>query len=299
MKKFNYNLLSDPSFFIDGCNKHHAFFIHYKNAKEENNKKSSFYKSLNGLWKFHYAKNLKETIKGFESLKYSCDDWDNIKVPCNIELAGYGNPQYVNKQYPWEGKENIKPGEIPEHFNPVGSYVKYVEINNLKNKHFLVLEGVESAVVLYINGEYVGYHEDSFTTAEFEISKYLRKGKNKIALQVFKYSSGSWLEDQDFIRLFGIFRDVYLYSVPNIYIEDYNIRTDLDKIYENAKINAELILSDKAKVKASLYYKNQLIETLEGYDKFSFEIKNPKLWSAEKPYLYDLIFEVYDNKNNL
>ena len=298
MKKFNYNLVADPSFFIDGCTDHHSFFIRYKNAKEESKKKSSFYQSLNGIWKFHYAKNIKETIKGFESLNYSCEKWDNIKVPCNIELAGYGNPQYVNKQYPWEGKENIVPGQIPSHFNPVGSYVREIDIKNTKEKHFLVLEGVESAVVVYVNGEYVGYHEDSFTTAEFDISSYLKKGKNKLALQVFKYSSGAWLEDQDFIRLFGIFRDVYLYTVPSTYIEDYNIRTSLDKEYKNAKVSVDIKLNGSGYVKTYLYDKKRLIAKSDSLD-ILFSVKNAKLWSSEKPYLYDLVFEVYDRKNNL
>jgi len=299
MKKFNYNLVADPSFFIDGCNEHHSFHIHYKNSKEELNKKSSFYQSLNGTWKFHYAKNYNEVIKGFEALNYSCDNWDNIKVPCNIELAGYGHPQYVNKQYPWEGKEDIKPGQVPKHFNPVGSYVKYIEIDNLKEKHFLVLEGVESAVVVYINGNYVGYHEDSFTTAEFDISYYLKKGKNKIALQVFKYSSGSWLEDQDFIRLFGIFRDVYIYTIPNVHIKDIDIRTTLDNDYKNSIVNINLKVEGRGLIKTSLYDKKRLIASSNDLDAITLKVKNPKLWSSENPYLYDLVFEVYDLKNNL
>lgn len=299
MKKFKYSLAADPGFFIDGCTKHHSFHVHYKNEKEEKKKKSSFYQSLNGVWKFHYARNYKETIQGFESLNYSCDKWDNIKVPCNIELAGYGNPHYVNKQYPWEGKENIKPGQIPEQFNPIGSYVKYVNINNTKEKHFLVFEGVESAVVVYINGVYVGYHEDSFSTAEFDISSYLRKGKNKIALQVFKYSSGSWLEDQDFISLFGIFRDVYMYTVPSIHIEDIDIKTDIDKQYRKAQVNVNLRVAGKGIVCATLFDKNKKIDSVSGIDSFSLSIDSPKLWSSEKPYLYDLVFEVYDTKHNL
>ena len=299
MSKFDYQLVSNPSFFIDGCCKHHCFFIHYKNEKEEIKKKSSFYQSLNGTWKFHYAKNYKETIKGFEALNYSCAKWDNIKVPCNIELAGYGDPQYVNKQYPWEGKEDIKPGQIPEHFNPVGSYVKEIEINNIKEKHFLVFEGVESALVVYINGKYVGYHEDSFTTAEFDISTYLRKGKNKIALQVFKYSSGSWLEDQDFIRLFGIFRDVYIYTIPSVHIQDIDIRTSLSDDYKKAEVNVNLKVCGNGHIKASLYDKQRLLAQNDNTDCFTFEVNNPKLWSSEKPYLYDLVFEVYDTKDNL
>ena len=298
MKKFNYQLVADPSFFIDGCNKHHSFFIHYKNKKEALNNKSSFYQSLNGTWKFHYAKNNKETIKGFESLNYSCANWDNIKVPSHIELEGYTSPQYVNKQYPWEGKEDIVPGQIPSNYNPIGSYVKEFEVKNIKEKHFLVLEGVESAVVVYVNGEYVGYHEDTFTTAEFEITNYLRKGKNKLALKVFKYSSGSWLEDQDFIRLFGIFRDVYLYTVPSSYIEDYNINTSLDKSYKNARISVDIKLNGSGHVKTYLYDKKKLIAKTDSLDSI-LNVKNPKLWSSEKPYLYDLIFEVYDKKNNL
>lgn len=299
MKRFNYQLVKDPSYFRDGCTEHHAFFTHYKNAKEESKKHSSYYQSLNGTWKFHYANHYRDTIKGFETLGYSCDDWDTIIVPCNIELAGFLNPQYVNIQYPWEGKENIKPGEIPEHFNPVGSYVKYVQIDHPKGKHYLVLEGVESAAVVYVNGQYVGYHEDSFTTAEFDVSDYLKKGKNKIALQVFKYSSGSWLEDQDFIRIFGIHRDVYLYTVPTCHIQDYVVKTTLDSNYKNATVDVRLKIYGKGTVKTSLYDKKRLVASSEDNDSIQLKVKNPKLWSAEKPYLYDLVFEVYDRNHHL
>ena len=300
MKKFNYKKVADPTYFIDGCNRHHCFHIHYRNKKEAQNNKSSFYYSLNGKWKFHYAKKYSDTIKGFESLKYSCDKWDDIIVPANIELQGYGDPQYVNKQYPWEGIEDIGPGQVPVEFNPVGSYVRYIEIKDPKKDYYLVFEGVESAMALWVNGQYVGYHEDSFTTAEFALSKYLRKGKNKIALQVFKYSSGSWCEDQDFIRLFGIFRDVYLYTVPSVHLEDYKIITDLDKEFTKAKVEISLMFKGDGFVKAYLYDGKRLIDSKvsETQEKIVLSVNKPKLWSSEKPYLYDLEFEIFDKKNN-
>ena len=154
------------------------------------------YTSLNGLWKFHYAKNYRCTIKGFEKEEYNCSSWDDIRVPAHIQMEGYDVPQYANVQYPWEGKEKISPGEIPEEFNPVASYVKYFEVpDNMKGKPvFISFQGAESGLALWLNGVFIGYSEDSFTPSEFELTSYLNQGVNKLAVQVFKWTSSSWCE---------------------------------------------------------------------------------------------------------
>ena len=132
---------------------------------------------------------------------YCCKVWGDIRVPAHIQMEGYDKPQYANVQYPWEGREEVKPGEIPEEFNPVASYVKYFEVpSSMKGKKiFVSFQGAESGLALWLNGKFVGYSEDSFTPSEFELTPYLKEGENKLAAQVFKWTSGSWCEDQDFL----------------------------------------------------------------------------------------------------
>lgn len=134
-----------------------------------------------------------------------------------MELQGYGKPQYVNTIYPWEGQEHLRPPFISEKDNPVGSYVRYFDLNDApKNKRvFISFQGVETAMYVWLNGEFIGYSEDSFTPSEFELTPYIREKNNKLAVAVFKRSSASWLEDQDFWRFSGIFRDVFLYAAPS------------------------------------------------------------------------------------
>ena len=304
MNKFNYKNVANPSYVQDGCVIPHSYHMHYRNHKEEQLKSSSFYYTLNGLWKFHYARNYNETIPNFYALNYDCESWGDIRVPAHIQMEGFDIPQYVNKQYPWEGVEEIRPTQIPEDFNPIGSYVNYITVDSLDERIFLVLEGVESAMALWVNGEFVGYHEDSFTTAEFEITKSLVVGDNKIAIQVFKFSSGSWCEDQDFYRFSGIFRDVYLYTVPKTHIEDLSIKAIPNKDNTEAEVFVKIKVNGRGKIKASLYDKEKLLQSKSvqikrNYYECSCVIKNPRLWSAEEPNLYDIVFEVYDAKCNL
>ena len=186
--------------------------------------------SLNGTWKFSYAKNPEQRVKEF----YRCDfyekGFDEIQVPGHIQLQGYGQCQYVNMMYPWDGKETVVAPGIPKKENPVGSYVTYFEVEDrLKDTElYLSLQGVEAACYVWINGEFVGYSEDSFTPAEFLISPYVKEGKNKLAIEVYRFCSGSWLEDQDFWRFSGIFRDVFLYGVPKLHIQDMKILAEYD-----------------------------------------------------------------------
>lgn len=141
-------------------------------------------------------------------------------------MEGYDIPQYANIQYPWDGREEVQPGEIPQRFNPVASYVKYFELpESMQGKPVHIeFEGVESGMALWLNGSYVGYTEDSFSAHAFDLTPYLQPGVNKLAVQVFKWTSSSWCEDQDFFRFSGIFRSVWLYAIPTVHLEDVSVK---------------------------------------------------------------------------
>lgn len=223
---FDYEKIKNPGFFKENCLPLHSDHLYFRNEQELLLEESSFFYSLRGLWKFHYAKNYASCIPGFEKREYPCLGWDEIHVPAHIQMEGYDVPQYANVQYPWEGREDIRPGQIPEFFNPVASYVKYFTVpKHMEGEPLCIaFEGVESAFALWLNGEYIGYHSDSFTTAEFDLTKSLLPGENKLAVQVFKWSAGSWCEDQDFFRFSGIYRDVYLFTRPGVHVEDLRLQ---------------------------------------------------------------------------
>ena len=172
MRKFDYERLKDPQYFRDGRLDAHSDHRYYASAADMDAGYMEFRKSLNGLWKFHYAKNYGMTIKGFESPEYSCDSWEDIRVPAHIQMEGYDAPQYANTQYPWEGHDQILPGEIPAYHNPVASYVRYFTVpENMKGRRlFISFQGAESGLALWLNGTFIGYSEDSFTPSEFELT---------------------------------------------------------------------------------------------------------------------------------
>ena len=269
-------------------------------------KQSSLIKSLNGIWKFSYALNIHSAIDGFEKDTYDCKCWADIRVPAHIQMEGYDIPQYVNTQYPWDGREEIAPGEIPERFNPVASYVKYFEVpESMRGKEIrIAFEGVESGMALWLNGLYVGYSEDSFTSSEFNLTPYLREGENKLAVQVFKWTSSSWCEDQDFFRFSGIYRDVYLYAVPSVHVEDLCVRTLFEgEDWDKARLSVRGRISGNGTVRIRLRDKDKVLweEERPGTSSMEFttEIDSPKLWSAEEPYLYELEMEMLDKTGSL
>ena len=305
MKSFNYSMVKDPTYFKDGRIEAHSDHICYRNEMEAAEKETSFRHSLNGIWKFHYARNYGSTVQGFENTDYSCRDWDDIRVPAHIQMEGYDAPQYANVQYPWEGHEDIHPGEIPEHFNPVASYVKYFEVpETMQGKRlFISFQGAESGIVLWLNGQFVGYSEDSFTPSEFELTEYVKEGENKLAAQVFKWTASSWCEDQDFFRFSGIYRDVYLYTVPEVHVYDLQIRAIPTEDLTEAVLEIRTNTWGKGKAKIVLTKSGTEVfneeKPLDGEEIYSWTIKNPVLWSAEDPQLYDLTIEVYDEAGNL
>ena len=306
MKIFDYGKVKDPQYFRDGnwvspCSDH----LYYASEGEWMDGCSSFTESLNGLWKFHYAKNYESVIPGFEKEDYSCEGWDNIRVPAHIQMEGFDSPQYTNTQYPWEGREDIRPGEIPEYFNPVASYVKYFTVpERMKGKRlFISFQGAESALALWMNGTYVGYRADSFTPSDFELTPYVKEGKNKLAVQVFKWTGGSWCEDQDFYRFSGLYRDVFLYTVPEVHIRDLKIRALPDETLKQAVLEASCQTWGEGSASFTLSYKGELCmedtKDLTGEDTFTWEIQKPHLWSAEDPALYDLTIRVYGKDGEL
>ena len=226
MAAFDFAKVKDPTFFKENVLNAHAGFRTYASREEYRTGSSSLAMKLDGIWKFAYAKNYTSAIPGFEKTDYDCSGWDDIHVPAHIQMEGYDIPQYANIQYPWDGREEVQPGEIPQWFNPVASYVKYFELpESMQGKPVHIeFEGVESGMALWLNGSYVGYTEDSFSAHAFDLTSYLQPGVNKLAVQVFKWTSSSWCEDQDFFRFSGIYRDVYLYTVPDTHAYDLQIR---------------------------------------------------------------------------
>jgi len=319
MNTFDYGKVKDPQYFCDGrlmAHSDHRFFASEQDAEAGF---ESFKESLNGLWKFHYARNYEAAVPGFEKEDYCCRSWDDIHVPAHIQMEGYDVPQYANVQYPWEGHDEIHPGEIPEYFNPVASYVKYFTVpERMKGERlFISFQGAESGLALWLNGRFVGYSEDSFTPSEFELTEYVKDGENKLAAQVFKWTSSSWCEDQDFYRFSGIFRDVYLYTTPKVHVRDLKVETLLSDDYGEGTLLVTLDIADGREsadragyVGFSLYgpgggFGREGLEDdlcvlmekdvlAEGENKYSFSLREPKLWSAEVPDLYRLLIQVYD-----
>lgn len=305
--KFDYGKIKDTAFFAQNRVKAHSDHHYYKNHRELAEKNESFRQKLNGLWKFQYARNLAEAPAGFEAEDFDCKGWEDIRVPAHIQMEGYDKPQYVNVQYPWDGHEAIEPGEIPTQFNPVASYVKYFTVpENMQGKRlFVSFQGVESGFALWCNGSYVGYSEDTFTPSEFELTSYLKEGENKLAVQVFKWTSGSWCEDQDFFRFSGIFRDVYLYSIPDTHVSDIRIKTILNDTYDRG--NLEIVLEAIGNGKVELILTRQgeeaartEVEIKDGQSTVvELTIEQPALWSAEQPNLYNLMIQVTDDQEQL
>lgn len=304
----DFSKLADPEFFsenkLPGHSDHTTLFT----------EKTGEVISLDGLWKFKYSKNPDEVSGGFYAEGYDTSGWDDIRVPAHIQMEGYDKPQYVNLQYPFDGREECEPGEVPMNFNPVGSYVKSLELDEVSKKDTFIIsfEGVESAFALWVNGEYVGYSEGSFLPAEFDVTSFVKKGVNKIAAAVFKWSASSWAEDQDFFRFSGIFRSVKLYRYKAPYVIDLKTVCTLNSNLKKGKVQISALTggdlstkleivkigrSDEAMPSESFpaYWKadalgeviySEKVKFSKGENKFEVPVENPLLWSAEEPNLY-------------
>ncbi len=310
MGTFDYGKIKDPQFFAENKMEAHSAHGFYRNEQELKDERSGFCFSLNGFWKFHYAPNLKMAPEGFEREDYDLTGWRDIRVPAHIQMEGYGVPAYVNTQWPWDGYAQIKPGEIPEEWNPVGSYANYFDLPEGFDpaRTYISFQGVESAFALWLNGHYVGYASDSFTPSDFDLSPYIRAKENKLAVQVFRFSAGSWCEDQDFFRFSGIFRDVFLYTTSEKHIFDIRIETVLEDDFQNAVLKAMIRSTAKAKARIALYApgndgKGEMIYAgqvkLELNTELSVPVRSVRLWSAEDPALYTLLIEVLKENGDI
>jgi len=304
---FNYEKIKDPRFFRENRLDSRSDHNYYRSEAEAAARESSFLYPLNDLWKFSYAKQINLAPKGFEQPDYDCKSWDDIAVPGHIQLQGYDIPQYVNVQYPWDGHEEIQPGEMPAEFNPVASYVKYFELPDTwrGEEVYISFQGVESGFALWLNGHYVGYGLDGFTPSEFALTPYIKDGENKLAVQVFKFTAGSWIEDQDFFRFSGIFRDVFLFTVPHIHVWDLKVETQLNEDCTDAMlcITTQFSGGITGALEASLLHDGKQVfstsTSITCDTQLNFPVASPLLWSAEKPNLYELELKVRDSEGIL
>lgn len=306
--------VQDPLFYQENRLPAHSDHLVYRDLQEAYCGKSSLVHSLNGSWKFHYAKNSQEHTYGFEKVNYNCRNWDNILVPGHIQLQGYDRPQYTHLMYAWGGHETIHPGEIPQRKNGMLSYVNYFSFQPKEGSRLRIsFQGVESAFAVWLNGEYIGYSEDTFTPADFDVTEAVTAGENKLAVLVFQFSSGSWLEDQDFWRFCGIFRDVYLYEIPENHVFDLNVNTQLSEDFHQAFLTVKMKMDRMRKrpfkviMKLRERVQKQELAVSEDWiiqvqkdcneDFVNLEAKllNPVLWSAEEPALYELLLEILDS----
>jgi len=299
-------------------------FATIEEAKAVDRLASSRYYSLNGIWKFHWSPVPGKAPENFYHATYDFSSWVDFPVPSNWELKGYGTAIYTNITYPFVP---VDPPYVPDDDNPVGCYVKEFDLPDSWNDMKITLHfgGVSSAYYVWLNGEFVGYSEDSHLPAEFDISSVVKPEKNRLAVKVYRWSDGSYLEDQDHWRLSGIHRDVFLSAAPDIHLTDFFIRTDLDESYRDAilmvrpKIHySDKELADRWRIGINLYdpLGNPVFENIEkglgglihinypqtGHIKFGFfeeKVVQPAKWSAEQPNLYTLVIYLKDNNGNI
>ena len=291
--------LSDPQTFA--INRLDAYSDHVAYPDLESARKAkgnAFRQSLNGSWQFKLAGKPGERPEGFHAEGFDATGWGTIEVPGYMQLQGYGANQYVNTQYPWDGVENLRPPQVPE-ANLIGSYRRTFAFRKLDTTGRVVLtfDGVETAFYVWLNGTFVGYSEDSFTPAHFDVTELMRDGENLLAVQVFQRSSASWIEDQDFWRLTGIFRDVWIEQQPKLHLKDLFVKTDLSDDFSSATLHLDMALLAQADgVVDVVLYDGAGFEVASMADlgvepkmDFCLSIDAPALWSAEAPTLYGLI----------
>ena len=295
----------------------HCYYLDYSDMKKE---KNPLLQSLNGQWEFAYSKNVMERPVDFYKETFDASGFDKIMVPGHIELAGYDKIRYINTMYPWEGKEyhrgaysmqatGAEEGMFSEaQYNPVGSYIKYFDLDkNMCGKRIhICFEGVEEAMYLWLNGQFIGYAEDSFTPSEFDLTPYIKEKGNVLAVQVHKMSTAAFLEDQDFFRFFGIFRNVTLKAIPDVHLEDVWFKPVLNQDNESGSVSVSMKVSatDSQNVTAGFILKdreeNILVEKslqlnkennhLEGT--ICVDLESVKLWDNHNPYLYHAYVEL-------
>ena len=297
----------------------HCYYLDYSDMKKE---KNPLLQSLNGQWEFAYSKNVMERPVDFYKETFDASGFDKIMVPGHIELAGYDKIRYINTMYPWEGKEyhrgaysmestGKEAGMFSEaEYNPVGSYIKRFDLNETmcgKRIH-ICFEGVEEAMYLWLNGQFVGYAEDSFTSSEFDLTPFIREKENVLAVQVHKMSTAAFLEDQDFFRFFGIFRNVTLKALPDAHMEDVWFQPVLNQDNSSGKVSVimKVTAPEKQNVDARFVLTDRegtvITEKclqLQGRDgiftgTIHTDVQNIKLWDNHSPYLYHACVELIE-----
>lgn len=296
---------------VFGINKeaaHATFFYEPKNSDE--------LILLNGEWDFHWVKQPSERPTDFYRTDYDTSAWDKIQVPSSWQLSGYDKPIYTNVIFPFRVRWPKIMGSQPKKYtsyefpNPVGSYRRTFELPSSWNGDKITLHfaGVESAMYVWVNGEKIGYSQDSFLPAEFDVTAFVHPGTNTLAVEVYRWCDGSYLEDQDFWRLSGIFRDVYVYRRPMLHLADYFFKTDLSADFKSAAVDLDLSLANSSdreqtatvsvafsRNRDKIFSSEKKVVLAAGEavkETLSFEVKNPELWDCEVPNLYDLLIEI-------
>lgn len=314
-----------------GINKEpaHATLMPYASLKEAltaNRYASTFSKSLNGMWKFNWVDWPQKRPVNFYKTDYDVSQWKEIKVPSNWQIEGYGTPYYSNYNYIFQKDFPKVMSTPPEKFtafherNPVGSYRRDFTVpENWKGRRILItFDGVDAGFFIWVNGKKVGYGVNSRNAAEFDLTKYLVPGKNTLAVEVYRFTTGSYLEDQDMWRLSGIFRNVTLWSTPQQHIRDYFIKTNLDKNYKDAQVIVTAKVKNYGKtvtkartIEATIYDGNDFVGAIgkkivpalkpgqEITVDVSFNVFNPKKWTAETPHLYTTVIDLKQGKNSI
>ena len=276
--------------------------------------------TLDGQWHFHWSPNPDERPIGFEQPSYDVSHWDKINVPGNWQMQNYGKPIYTNISYPFQRNRPSVTSEPPKdwyayaHRNPVGSYVTTIEVTEEMTRQNLILHfgGVKSAMYVWLNGQQVGYSQNSMSPAEFDVTPYLHTGQNRLAVEVYRWSDGSYLEDQDMWRLSGIFRPVQLWVRPRVHIADYRVTAIPNATFSQAIVTADIALCNTDKKSAKNLRASFQIHgsKVEGHVKriasgdtihvqLTYHLDNPRLWSAEKPHLYPFAIELIDKKGKV
>ena len=287
----------------------HTNYFAYSSSEEAakaDKENSSNFMTLNGIWKFNWVKNADARPTDFYRTDYNDKGWGQMKVPGVWEMNGYGDPIYVNVGYAWRSQYKNNPPYVPIENNHVGSYRKEIIIPAewSEKEIFAHFGSVTSNMYLWVNGKYVGYSEDSKLEAEFNLTKYLKPGKNLIAFQVFRWCDGTYLEDQDFFRYSGVGRNCYLYSRNKKYIQDIRVTPDLDSNYTNGTLNVALNLNGSGTVELNLTDPaGKSVATAQvngnGQKSVVMDVSNPEKWTAEAPNLYTLTATLKNGSNTL
>ncbi|WIK64711.1 glycoside hydrolase family 2 TIM barrel-domain containing protein [Gleimia hominis] len=316
---FSIDNLANPRFVSENRMRPHSDHAFYASARECERGDSSLVQCLDGTWQFHLAKNPHEVVDGFAEPAFDTSLWDAIRVPGHIQTQGYDQSQYTNKQYPWDGLFDVNPPQVPTESNPTACYVKDFDLDSQVGpgeRVTITFEGAESALAVWLNGQYVGYSEDSFSPSEFDVTELVKPRGNRVAVQVFKWCSGSWLEDQDFFRFSGLFRSVNLRRYPRAHAYDLALSTRLSEDFARATVTLDVEVIGEGSVVAHLdgvgefsakpvggAAKNEHTSSGEPAPddpessteatpargkrhRLQLEVERPRLWSAEDPHLY-------------